>query len=340
MKAAVVHGNLDIRVEDVEKPRIGDGDVLVRVRACGICGTDVHHYKVGAHPETALLLPSGGRILGHAWVGEVAEVGHNVSRLAVGERIVGMGEFGGMAEYLRLPAENPTMAFGLVQKVPPEVSDEAAAALESLYVGLAAVRRATPSAGDTVVIMGVGPIGLGVLQSLRLISNVKIIAVGRHSQKRLAMARQLGADEVISAADVDTYKRVLEITGPGSAWGVDRTPANVSIVYECAGHPAGSKAVPACQQAMWMLRMGGTLVLVAGYEGRLELDLMPVVQKELDLKGSLNAADMLQKSIELARDKKVNLEAIVSHVFPLEKSKEAFETQMDTDKSLLVVIKP
>lgn len=341
MKAAVVHGNRDIRVEEVEKPTIGDSDVLVKVRACGICGGDIHHYKVGAHPEIALPVASGGRILGHQWVGEVAKVGRKVPDLAVGDRIIGMGSFGAMSEYFRLGAESPALAYGLVEKIPLEVSDEEAAALESLFVGLTAVRRATPSAGDTVVIMGVGPIGLGLLQSLKLLSGVKVIAVGRHSRKRLAMAKQLGADEIVSAADVDPYERVLEIAGASPAWGVGKTPANVAIVYECAGHPVDSKAQSAIQQAMWMLRGGGTLVLVAGYEGTVGLDMNPVVYKELNLLGSLNTGpELVKQSIELIRNKKVNHKAIISHVFPLEKAKEAFETQLNTDEAIQVVIKP
>jgi len=101
MKAAVQYGLRDIRVEEVKTPKLGSGDVLLRVRACGICGSDLHQYKLNLYPE--LGIPAGaGIILGHEFSGEVAQLGDGVEDLRVGDRVISSGK-GGKAEYIRIP---------------------------------------------------------------------------------------------------------------------------------------------------------------------------------------------------------------------------------------------
>jgi threonine dehydrogenase-like Zn-dependent dehydrogenase len=344
VKAAVVYAHREIGVEEIETPRIqGESDILVKVSLCGICGGDIHYYKVGAHPEIGYAVDKG-RVLGHQWVGKVAEVGSKVQNVKVGDRITCLGSFGAMAEYIKLTPETPGVLGGMVSKVPPEVSDEEAACLEQLFVGLTAMANSYPypASGETVVVMGVGPIGLGLVQDLKALTDTKVIAIGRQSQKRLNAAKQLGADVVIRASDVDPYEKVLELTGSIPWWDYEKPAAGVDIVYDCAGHPANSPRPAACEQGLCMLRpLSGRLVLVAGFEGTVELDLMPIIYKQLKVLGSIQAPpELINQSLDLMRTKKVNAKALISHIFPLGRVKEAFETQMNTADSLLVLIKP
>lgn len=341
MKAVVIHAPLDLSVEDVEEPKIGAADVLVKVRACGICGSDLQYYKSGAHPEVGIPVASG-RVPGHEYVGDVVQVGQEARGLQVGDRIMTVGAFGAMAEYIRLAPDTPAIAHGLVFKMPPEVSDEEGSTIEPLCVSLAGMEMSTPASGETVVVMGLGPIGLGLVQCLKALTDARVIAIGRQSEKRLALAEQLGADVVIKASEVDPYQKVLELTGSTDTFGLDKPAAGVDIVYDCAGHPANRPGPPACQQGLWMLRpFSGRLVLIAAFEGTVELDLMPVIQKEVRVSGSLTTPPALvERAIELVRAKKVDRKPLISHEFPLDKAQEAFETQMNTRESVKVVIRP
>ncbi|MCX5999428.1 MAG: alcohol dehydrogenase catalytic domain-containing protein [Chloroflexi bacterium] len=343
MKAAVWHKPMDLSVEEVEKPTVGDGDVLVKVRACGICGSDLQLYKEGAHPEIGIPVASG-LVPGHEYVGDVVEMGSKVKMpgLKVGDRILTVGAFGAMAEYIRLTAESLPLLLGLVFKVPAEVSDEEAATVEPLIPSLAGMVRGKPAAGETVVVMGCGPVGLGLVQCLKALTSTRVIATAWSSKKRLALARQFGADVTIMASEEDPYEKVLAVAGAVPAWGVEKQPAAVDIVYDCAGHPAKSPRTPAIQQGLWMLRPNtGRLVEISGFEGTVELDLMPVVQKTLNIYGSMDATpDLMKWCIELIRTKKVDRKAMISHVFPLDKAKEAFEIGLNDKGAVKVMIKP
>ena len=339
MKAVVVHSPGDLSVREVEIPHVGAEDVLVKVRLCGICGSDLQFYKLGVHPEVGIPADSG-LIVGHEYVGDVVQVGANVKGLDVGDRIITIGAFGAMAEYVRLGPETPAIAAGLVFKMPPEISDEEAATIEPLCVSLVGMEMSEPAAGETVVVLGAGPIGLGLVQCLKALTDTRVIAVER-SEKRLAAAEQAGADAVIRADEVDPYEKVLELTGSSPVWGFDKPAAGVDIVFDCAGHPAGRPGPTACQQGMWMLRFGGRLILVAAYEAPVELDLLPIIVKQLKVSGSLlTSPELVKRAIELVRTKKVDRKAVVSHVYPIEKAKEAFEMQMNTAESLKVLIRP
>jgi len=340
MKAVVVHSPGHLSVQEVEIPKVGAEDILVRVRLCGICGSDLQFYKLGVHPEVGIPADSG-LIVGHEYVGDVIEVGSKVDGLKVGDRIITVGAFGAMAQYVRLGPETPAIAAGLVFKMPPEISDEEAATIEPLCVSLAGMEVSEPTKGETVVVMGAGPIGLGLVQCLKALTNTRVIVVGRQSAKRLDAAEQVGADVVIRAGEVDPYEKVLELTGSTPVWGFDKPAAGVDIVYDCAGHSANRQGPSACQQGLWMLGLGGRLILVAVFEGRVELDLMPIIVKQAKVLGSLlTPPELVERAIELVRTKKVDRKAVVSHVFPLDRAREAFETQMNTGESLKVLIKP
>ena len=156
MQAAVYHGPRDIRVEDIPTPTIAEDEVLVRVRACGICGSDLHMYRLGMFE--ALGRPvANGRVMGHELSGDVVAVGARVNEFRVGDRLTGVG-LGGFAEYVAVPINERGPYI-----LPDNVSFDEGATLEPLATSLHGVGLGNPQPGETVVILGAGIIGLGCL---------------------------------------------------------------------------------------------------------------------------------------------------------------------------------
>jgi threonine dehydrogenase-like Zn-dependent dehydrogenase len=319
MKAAVLHGARDVRVEEVDTPQLQAGDVLLRIRACGICGSDLHTYKHGLFPE--LGMPVGtGRVLGHEFSGEIAEVAGQVEGIEVGDRVTTVS-FGGAAEYVRIPA----LLAPAILRLPSEVSFEEAATNEPLATSLHAVHLAAPASGETAVVIGAGIIGLGVVQALQALCPTRIIVVDL-SDKRLAMAKQLGADEVINAANVDPYEKVLEITGSTPISFVPVASGNVDMVFDCAGVTREHGGTTTLEQALLMVKENGRVVLVA------------VSEKPF---GSWAwSLDEFRESLELMRSGKVDRKPLISHEFPLDRAPEAYETQLKAEEAIKVMIKP
>ena len=335
MKAAVFYGPRDVRVEEVETPKLLDGDVLIRIRACGICGSDLHTYKHGLFLELGAPINSG-RILGHEFGGDVAEISGQVEGLKVGDRVT-CANFGANAEYLRMPAPLAPAIF----HIPPEISYEEAATNEPLANSLHAVNLASPVDGETVVVIGAGIIGLGVVQVLKALYSTRIIAVDV-SDKRLAMAEQLGADVLINAASEDPYRKVLEITGSTPiSFAEDQPAGGVDTVFDCAGVSREHAGPPTLWQALTMVKENGKVVLVAVSEKPFELDFNAIMRKGLKVFGSWAwSLDEFARALELMRSGKVDRKQLVTHEFPLDRAKEAYETQLRAEEAIKVVIKP
>ena len=219
MKAAVWYGREDIRISDVPEPIVGKDQVKIKVRWCGICGSDVHEYREGPmlipknpHPLTGKSFPI---ILGHEFSGDVVEVGKSVKRIAVGDRVtincliycgtclycrqgeynmclklgtVGLAWDGAFAEFVVVPEYT-------VIKIPDEVTYEMGAFAEPLAVAVRGVKRSRLKVGDTAVVIGAGPIGLLVIQAARVLGASKVFAI-EPIQRRRELAKQLGASEV------------------------------------------------------------------------------------------------------------------------------------------------
>ena len=203
MKAAVFYGVRDIRVEEVEMPRIQEDEILIKVKACGICGSDLHMYKLNMFSMALLRMLKEGGIPGHEVSGLVEKVGSNINDIKEGDRVVAFNN-GGMAEYA--PVRN-------VVKIPPEVSYEEASLLEPLSNSYYALMKGNPSKEENVVVFGAGTIGLGIIQCLKALDmpTNKLIAIDL-SDFRLNTAKQIGADEVINARKKKPTKNNKEIS--------------------------------------------------------------------------------------------------------------------------------
>ena len=168
MRLLKIHGSGDARLDAYDRPPLGPNDVVVKMKACGICGSDMHIFRVDSpsaremYAGTLRVDADGQRIIGHEYAGVIAEIGPGVEGYALGERVVGVTGGGGMAEYVPVPA-NP---FQLAH-IPEGVSFEEAATTEPMADSLQLVRKAAIAPGENVVVFGVGIIGLGVIQALR-----------------------------------------------------------------------------------------------------------------------------------------------------------------------------
>jgi (R,R)-butanediol dehydrogenase/meso-butanediol dehydrogenase/diacetyl reductase len=297
MKAAVWHARNDIRVEDVPDLHApGPGEVIVRVGACGICGTDLEEYRAGPLfiPVDAPNLLTGCRaplILGHEFAGEVVEVGRGVTEFRVGDRLapdglitcghcywcrrnqlslcdnlaaLGLMADGGLAEYCRLPVSTAV-------KLPEGLSDDHAAMAEPLSVAVRAVRRGRMLAGENVVVFGAGAIGLFCLQVARAAGASEVFVVEPLPNRR-ALATQLGASAVIdpkTTDPVETLRRWTHGIGP-------------DLVLEASG------ATLVTPTAISAARKGGRIVLVGLPVAPAPVNFFEVVATEKEIIGSLS----------------------------------------------------
>lgn len=339
MKAAVYYGPRDVRTEEVKMPRVKDNEILIKVKACGICGSDLHMYKLGLFSDTLVRPVKNGGIPGHEFSGDVVKIGRKVRRIKEGDRVVGLGN-GGMAEYIPVPVFRGIT----VHKIPPEVTYEEAATLEPLANSIHAMLRANPSRGENAVIFGAGTIGLGIIQCLKALevglNKIIVVDIADH---RLEVAKQLGADGIINASVDDPNEKILELVGsvPWIIYPMLTTPA-VDIVYDCVGYMKDHPGTPVLQQAITMVRDFKGRILVNGlFEENVNLDLSLLIGKQVTIIGSLSEMPSdLKQGLELMQLKKIDRTKIISHEFPLDQAKEAFETQCKANESVKVLIKP
>ena len=260
MKAAVYKGDRRFEIEDVPIPKAGDGQILVEVKYCGICGTDVHGFMFD------VIQP--GSIIGHEVSGTVVEVGSGVTAWKLGDRVAGGGgeappgtanpfldhpryKYSTMgwedkegrahayAEYVRMAEWEPVL-------VPEGVSDAAAAMTEPLATSVLAIRRSGLRLGDWVGILGAGPIGLFCLQAAKAAGASKVIVV-EPAPARSEAAKRLGADAVVDPTAVDAVVEMANLTD-------GRGP---HVVFDCAG------ARDTLQTALAAVRQGGLVAVVA-----------------------------------------------------------------------------
>lgn len=332
MKAAVYVKPGDIQIIEVPMPEYSPNGVLMKVRSCSICGSDVSTYKYGGNWSDVGIPVDEGIILGHEIAGEIVEIGSQVTDHKIGDRLI-LQTMGGYAEYLTV---EPGYAGSQPFKMPSNISFEEASTVEPMAVSYAAIQRAEPKETDVVLIIGAGTVGLGCLQVLKAEFPVAKILVADTSEKRLAVAAELGADVIINAKKESLADRAAEIAGDESVWFLDHTATSVDIVLECAG------ASVTLQQAIEIVKpVTGRVVLVALYHEQVPIDPNYIVLKNIMVRGAMPTTNIeFNHCAELVASGKVNRAPLISHRFSLDEIVKAFEVQSNPDESVKVVVIP
>jgi L-iditol 2-dehydrogenase len=320
IKMSVVTGPGRAEVVDTDRPLAGPNDVLVRMRACGICGSDAFYITIGGVP------PRHGRMpLGHEPAGEVAEVGENVSGVAVGDHVVinpmaapsgiigNGGAAGALADYLLI--ENAVRGSSL-EVIPEHIPWEVAALNEPMAVARHGVNRCNPKPSDKVVVFGAGPIGLGATLAFKSVG-VSHVVVADLIPGRLEKALQIGADAVINSAEENVAQRLIDLHGAGES--VFPGKAGTDIYLDAAGVPA------VVNTALAAAKKGATLAIVGVHKEPVPVEFVNVMSNEITIMGSMGYPDEI---FEVTKDLVANWKKyalIVSHTIPFDNVGEALE---------------
>ncbi|MBO8138167.1 MAG: NAD(P)-dependent alcohol dehydrogenase [Desulfotomaculum sp.] len=341
MKAAILHKPFDVRIEEIPVPEVKPDEALVKIKAVGVCGSDVHYYEHGKIGRYVVEKPL---ILGHEAGGEVVAVGENVTGLKVGQRVaIEPGVTCGKCQYCKEGRYNlcPDVVFlatppvdgafceyisiraDFLHPIPDNMSYEAASLIEPFSVGLHACRRAGVKPGDTVAVLGLGPVGLLTIVAARAFGAANIIAADLESI-RLEMAKEMGASVVINAKEQDVRKAVLEAT---SGIGAD-------VAIETAGSTVTN------QMAVEVARRGGKVALVGlPPKPQVEFNVLSIADNELDIFGIFRYSNTYPAAVQLLSSGIAPVEKLVTHRFTLEQTKEALElarTQKSTSIKVMV----
>lgn len=335
MRAVVVRSGRLV-LEDVPEPKPGPGQVLIRVRACAICGSDLHTVAAGWMPD--------GAILGHEFAGEIAAVGEGVRDLAPGDRVtsfpampcgacaacrsgatanctdwatIGLGSAqGALADYVLSHAS-------VVYRLPDALPFAVAAACEPLTVALFAVHDSGIRCGETAVVLGAGPIGLFVLQCLR-VAGITDVWVIEPNPARRALAGRLGAAAALDPRDDAGRVAVLAATVVGP-----------DVVYDCAG------ARGTLQAAAELVRRGGVVQLVGVNMGEEQIFALPWILREVEVRGSLGGRQEFPQALRLLAEGRIDVPAMTTRNIGLNGVPEAFAALARPDTAdAFVVVQP
>ncbi len=329
MKAAAVFGQKDIRVVNVEEPQPGRDGIVVRVHACGICGTDMHVFNSGLFVDVSTQKVGDYRIIGHEFIGEIVAVGTEVRTWQVGDRIASVHNKGGMAEFVRIAGDQ----LRHVYRLPSSVSSHAAATLEPLCNPVHSFHLREPQDGETVAIFGCGVIGLGYLQVVKARTNARTIVVDV-SPLRLNVARQFGADVALNARETDPVREIKALTSEHCIRYQTKTAGGCDLSVDCAGKPF------TLSQALEVLKpSGGAAVLAGIFEDPVPVEINTVLFKHLDVRGSMGySPEETEEALQLIASGRVRREALVTHTFPLDRVAEAFQMQGNAEQSVKVLL--
>lgn len=339
MKVAMYHSNNDVRIEEMKIPEISDDELLVKVKACGICGSDVMEwYRLKKAP----------RVLGHEMTGDIVKIGKNVKKFKIGERVFVSHHVpcnscnfckmdqhtlcstlhstnffpGGFAEYLKVPKIN--VDFG-VFKIPKEMSYEEGSFIEPLACVVRGLRIAEMKPGKTILVLGSGVAGLLNIKLAKAMGAKKIFSTDI-DEYRLKTAKKLGADVVINAEE-----NVAEMVKKFN----DRKLADLVIL--CAGVPS------AVTQAIASVEMGGTILFFAPTRPGIEIPfpLFDLWNKQIKMVSTYAGAPVdIKEAINLIKSKKVMVTDLITHRLPLSKAAEGFKIAAEAKDSIKIIIEP
>jgi L-iditol 2-dehydrogenase len=344
MKALLLSAPSQLELVDFPEPSPAADEVLLRVRACGICGSDIHGWDGSTGRRRPPL------IMGHEASGEIVSVGPQVEGWRVGERVtfdstiscgkcgpcqrghinlcenrrvlgvapVEYRQHGAFAEYVTLPAR-------ILYRLPDTLSFEQAAMVEPVSIAIHAIQRVRIAPTDTAVVVGSGMIGLFVIQALRWAGAARIIAVDLEP-KRLALARELGATDTLQSDLCDVPAEVARLTGgPGA-----------DLAFEVVG------VSPTLNLAIACLRRGGSAVLVGNLAAKTDFPLQAVVTRELTLYGTCSSAGEYPLCLDLISRGIIRVDPMISAVAPLTAGAAWFSrlTAKDGGQYMKVILQP
>ncbi|MWV42851.1 alcohol dehydrogenase catalytic domain-containing protein [Paenibacillus sp. HJL G12] len=328
MKAAHIYGARDIRVENIEIPELQPGTVKVKVEFAGICGSDMHEYLAGIYPIRKQ------PVLGHEFSGVVTEVGEGVEGIMVGDKVAveplipcghcknckrGMSNLctqsqgygysfsGGFAEYAVARAEN-------VFVLPQNMSLELGALVEPTAVAVHAVRQSQLNLGDSVAILGAGPIGLLLLQAVKAAGAGRIFVV-EVSEERRDKALELGATHVINPVTTDAVQLINEMTDGG-----------VDVAYDAAGVQA------TFESGIMIVRPGGEFKIVSLWEKPVNFNPSIIVKTEAKISGSYAYNNLFPEVINLLASGAINGNAVITSMIALDDIVEKGFEQLTKDR--------
>lgn len=343
MKALRWHNQKDVRLEDIDEPIIKPNQVKMKVKWCGICGSDLHEYLGGPifipvdnpHPLTGEVAPI---TMGHEFSGEVVEVGPEVKDYQVGDRVVvepifathghqgaynldkqmgflGLaGGGGGLSEYVAVDEE-------LLFKLPDSLSYEQGALVEPSAVALYAVRSSKVKAGDKVAVFGCGPIGLLVIEALKAAGATEIYAV-ELSPERQAKAEELGAIVVDPSKVDDTVEEIRRLTDGG-----------VEVAYEVTGVPV------VLRQAIQSTDIGGETMIVSIWEKPAEIMPNDIVIQERSIKGIIGYRDVFPQVLSLMEKGYFSADKLVTKKIKLDEVvEEGFESLIKEKNQVKILV--
>ncbi|UCE16549.1 MAG: zinc-binding dehydrogenase [Candidatus Bathyarchaeota archaeon] len=342
MNAALLYGVKDLRVESIDKPEVGPGEALVKVKAATTCGTDVKIFQRG-YVGGVIQYPT---VFGHEWAGDVVEVGEGVSWLKRGMRVRAgnsspclrckmcekgnynlcedmMWLWGAYAEYIKVPARMVRLN---MQEIPAHLSYEEAAITEPLACVLHGVEEAQVKLGDTVAIIGAGPVGLLHLLTAEKMGVEKVI-VSDLVDERLQIAQQLGAEEIVNAKQEEPVEKVRQLTG---GYGAD-------VVIEAIGLPA------TWEQALRMVRKGGTVLEFGGCPPETEIKVRTELLHygEVTVLGTFHTTPAhFKKALSLIASGTIKVKPLTTRKMKLDEIKDAFGILTTSKSDLKIAVLP
>ncbi|XP_049871677.1 sorbitol dehydrogenase-like [Pectinophora gossypiella] len=327
--AAILYKPKDLRLEKTSVPQIADDEVLLRMDSVGICGSDVHYWQSGACGHFLLKDPM---IMGHEASGVVEKIGAKVKNLKPGDRVAiepgvpcrycefcktGRYHLCPDIEFCATPPFHGNLcryykhAADFCYKLPDHVSMEEGALLEPLSVGIHACRRGGVQAGDIVLVLGAGPIGLVTMLAAKAMGASKIL-ITDILQSRLDFAKKMGADETIlvtkDSNEADLVKKIHELLGSHPDVSIDASGAQATV-----------------RLALLATKSGGVAVLVGMGSPELTVPLAGAVAREVDIRGIFRYVNEYPIALSMVASGKVNVKPLVTHHYSLEETLEAYE---------------
>lgn len=344
MKASVLHGQRDLRNEEVARPTPSSGEVLVRVRRAGICGSDMHYFL---HGRAGSFVPKRPFVMGHEFAGEVEGAGDDSDRTLIGKRVVvdpsmpcGKCEYcrggrynlcvnmrffgsastdphidGGFAEYVIAPAAN-------CHQLPETMDYGTAAMTEPLSVTVHAAMRAGNLAGRSVLVIGGGAIGQLMALTARAFG-ARLVALSDIAPFPRALAVELGADDALDASDPDFVSSAGQVSGGG-----------FDVIFEASG------ATVAVSSAIAAARRGGTIVQIGTLTSDVTAPLNTIMARELSYLGSFRFANVFGTALDLLASGRVGVDRLINAVYPLEEMSAAMARAVGKDGVIKVQLEP